>query len=576
MKSPRARIALALVAVWAGLILLHYPWRCLPYYWDEAGYYALAALDFYRQALLIPESTQKLGHTPLVPAFVGAAWRVLGLSPCRAREAMMLVAAATLVATYALGCRVAGRKVAAWSAALLAFSPLFFAQSSMLHIEIAPALFITLAVLALLPRPELSTGDDPGKRMAAFALAASLAILSKETSVILLPVAWAFAWRARRELASTAPKARNVMLALAFPLAPLVAWAIYYHHATGFWTGNAEYLRYNLYSTLTPARVLLTLARRLYQLLIAGFDWILTVGALLGVWWERREQRARKGLPAPPSAAESGNAGQAASPEISLAQFANLDADLDEDAGSIGQKVRRALGEPEARAQPTEEQAKLSRDFLFLAGGLSTVYIVFHSLVGGAVLRRYLLPAFPVFSLGAVTLVWKLPRKIAQAICALAAVYFVAAWFINPPYPFAFEDNLAYADFVRLHQQAASYLEEHSAGSRILTAWPATGELTVPFLGYVSKPLRAVPVDAFTPDDFSAVRQDAFDLLYLYSRKWKPASNWLARSPILERLQERYFNYAPEMRDEVLVARYRLKLVQQYERRGQWVRIYSK
>src|SRR5437764_902824 len=331
MQSSRARLVLVLLAVWAGLILLHYPWRCLPYYWDEAGYYALAALDFYRQALLIPESTQKLGHTPLVPAFVGAAWRVLGVSPCRAREAMMLVAAATLVATYALGCRVAGRKVAAWSAALLAFSPLFFAQSSMLHIEIAPALFITLAVLALLPRPELSTGDDPGKRMAAFALAASLAILSKETSVILLPVAWAFAWRARRELASTAPKARNVMLALAFPLAPLVAWAIYYHHATGFWTGNAEYLRYNLYSTLTPARFLLTLARRLYQLLIAGFDWILVVGAILGAWWERRE-RARNGRPSLPGAAEAGDAGQSASPEISLAQFA----DVDQDTRSIG------------------------------------------------------------------------------------------------------------------------------------------------------------------------------------------------------------------------------------------------
>src|SRR5437899_3510022 len=223
MQSSRVRMVVVLVAVWAGLILLHYPWRCLPYYWDEAGYYALAALDFYRQALLIPESTQKLGHTPLVPAVIGAAWRVLGLSPCGAREAMMLVAAATLVATYALGRRVAGRKVAAWAAALLAVSPLFFAQSSMLHIEIAPALFITLAILALLPRPELSTRDDPGPRMAAFALAASLAILSKETSVILLPVAWAYAWRARRELPLTAP---NTWVALGFPLVPLIAWAI--------------------------------------------------------------------------------------------------------------------------------------------------------------------------------------------------------------------------------------------------------------------------------------------------------------------------------------------------------------
>src|SRR5947208_11794009 len=570
MQSSRARLVPVLLAVWAGLILLHYPWRCLPYYWDEAGYYALAALDFYRQALLIPESTQKLGHTPLVPAFVGAAWRVLGLSPCRAREAMMLVAAATLVATYKLGRRVAGRKVAAWAAVLLAVSPLFFAQSSMLHIEVAPALFITLAVLALLPRPEFSTRDDRGRRMAAFALAASLAILSKETSVILLPVAWAYAWRTRRELLSTASNDSRAWLALGFPLVPIIAWAIYYHHSTGFWTGNAEYLRYNLYSTLTPARFLLTLARRLYQLLIAGFDWILVAGALLGVWWERRE-RARNGRPSLPSAAEAGDVGQSASPEISLAQFA----DVDQGPGSIGQKVRRALGEPEARAQPTGEQAKLSRDFLFLAGGLCSVYVVFHSLVGGAVLRRYLIPVFPVFYLSAVTLVWKLPRKIAQAVCALAAVYFIAAWFINPPYPFAFEDNLAYADFVRLHQQAARYLEEHYADSRILTAWPASVELTVPFLGYVSKPLRAVAVDGFTPDDFSEVRQDSFDLLYLYSRKWEPASNWLARSPILERLQERYFNYAPAIRDEALVARYRLKLVQQYERRGQWVRIYE-
>src|SRR3989441_3199191 len=313
MQSSRARLVLVLLAVWAGVILLHYPWRCLPYYWDEAGYYALAALDCYRQALLIPESTQKLGHTPLVPAFVGAAWRVLGLSPCRAREAMMLVAAATLVATYALGCRVAGRKVAAWAAALLAVSPLFFAQSSMLHIEIAPALFITLAVMALLPRPEFSTRDDRGRRMAAFALAASLAILSKETSVILLPVAWAYAWRARRELPLTAPK---TWVALGFPLVPLIAWAIYYHQATAFWTGNAEYLRYNLYSTLSPARFLLTLARRLYQLLIAGFDWILVAGALLGAWWERRE-RARNGRPSLPSAAEAGDVGQSASPEIS-------------------------------------------------------------------------------------------------------------------------------------------------------------------------------------------------------------------------------------------------------------------
>ena len=69
---------------------------------------------------------------------------------------------------------------------------------------------------------------------------------------------------------------------------------------------------------------------------------------------------------------------------------------------------------------------------------------------------------------------------------------------------------------------------------------------------------------------------DSFDLLYLYSRKWEPAHNLLDRIPFLERLQTRYFDYAPQARDDWLAAQYGLRLLQQFERRGQWVRVYSK
>ena len=65
--------------------------------------------------------------------------------------------------------------------------------------------------------------------------------------------------------------------------------------------------------------------------------------------------------------------------------------------------------------------------------------------------------------------------------CLAAAACFVASWFLNPPYPFPLEDNLAYADFIRLHQQGAQFLASLSEGSsreqgsspRILTAWRA-------------------------------------------------------------------------------------------------------
>ena len=38
----------------AGLMLLHAPLLCLPYFWDEAGYYVPAARDLYLTGSLIP------------------------------------------------------------------------------------------------------------------------------------------------------------------------------------------------------------------------------------------------------------------------------------------------------------------------------------------------------------------------------------------------------------------------------------------------------------------------------------------------------------------------------------------
>ena len=111
------------------------------------------------------------------------------------------------------------------------------------------------------------------------------------------------------------------------------------------------------------------------------------------------------------------------------------------------------------------------------------IYLLLLSLVGGAILPRYLLPVSPCFTSQMWPLVMQLPRFPARLILAAAAACFVGAWFINPPYPFPFEDNLAYADFIRLHEQAAHYLESQPGQPRILTAWPATDELARPFLG---------------------------------------------------------------------------------------------
>jgi Dolichyl-phosphate-mannose-protein mannosyltransferase len=507
--KPLTRALAGTLAAFGILLLLHWPLLRLPYFWDEAGYYIPAAFDFYRLGLLVPVSTQPVGHTPLVPVYLGTVWHLLGFSPLVTRSAMILIAAATLVATYVLARRFVGREAAVWVAVLLAVSPIFFAQSSLAHLDLTVTLFTTLAVLALIR-----------ERWAWFAVAASFAILSKETAVILLPIAWLFGWKQGR--ASDLRK----WLWLSSPLLPLIVWAVYYHHSTGFWTGNSKYLEYNLYSALAPDRIIASFVRRVYETFASGFNWMPVAGAVVAAWWSKRSRRKT----APPEVPRQTKAAKA------------------------GKWTRLSL----------------------IAAWLTGVYIVFHSLVGGAVLPRYLLPIFPVLYLALVARIDGLPRAASRMILAMTAACFIAAWFINPPYPYPYEDNLAYAAFVRLQAKAGGFLEAEPGHPRILTAWPATDELSKPFLGYVSQPLRLVRVSGFGLQDFRGISPGSFDILFLYSRKWDPPGNWIRRIPVYRGTLERLFDYEPSASEQALEKTYGLHRVATFEERGQWVKIYSR
>src|SRR5487761_885312 len=105
-----ARVLAAFLLVFAGLMALHFSVLRLPYFWDEAGYYLPAALDFHLYGRLIPRLTQPVGHTPLVSIYLAAVWRIFSFTPFVTRAAMIAGAAATVVTTYALSRRVAGRE----------------------------------------------------------------------------------------------------------------------------------------------------------------------------------------------------------------------------------------------------------------------------------------------------------------------------------------------------------------------------------------------------------------------------------------------------------------------------------
>ena len=530
MRFHRQQSLLAFAGSFFALLVLHGDVLRLPYFWDEAGYYVPAARDILVSGSLIPLSSISNAHPPLVMLWLAGAWKVLGYSIPVTRIAMLLVAGFALTGLFRLAQRAANTTVAFCSIALTALYPVFFAQSSLGQVDMAAAGLTFWGLTAYLE-------DRPGWVVFWFCLA----VLTKETA-LLTPAVLA-GWEccsliARRWLSSasaTTPRwearlAKRIFLqrsssardsakfgllaSLALPLLPLSLWYAYHFAHTGYIFGNPEFVRYNVTATFSLERITLAIFLRLWQVFGYMHLWTLT-GAML------------------------------------LAMLLPPVRDQGEQRPRIG----------------TAEQVVLL--IVVLA------HVVAMSLIGGAVLARYMLPAVPLVIVAAVSTLWRRLRWWRTALVVIGMA-FVAAWFWNPPYGFSPEDNLSYRDFVHLHQDAARYLEEHDGGRRVLTAWPATDELTRPWLGYVGWPLNVMKINDFsdTQIEDAARLRDSYDVALVFSTKYEPAHplkwEWTAA---WERTKSRIFDFhrdvTPAVAAEILGGR----IAFSEQQHGQWIAV---
>jgi hypothetical protein len=208
-----------------------------------------------------------------------------------------------------------------------------------------------------------------------------------------------------------------------------------------------------------------------------------------------------------------------------------------------------------------------------------TAYVVAMALIGGAVLARYLLPAVPLVILVAVS---TLRRRLRYWPAAVAAVglAFIAAWFWNPPYGFSPEDNLAYRDFVVLHEDAERFLEARYPMARTLTAWPASDELTHPVLGYVTRPVQVVRIEAFSLEEVlsAADFRSNFEVALVFSTKYDPPhpplERWtLDRWKSWEEWKRRFFGYHRDLPPAAIARILGGQIVFSEERKGEWVAV---
>lgn len=505
---PGLRLLPVFALTFSLMFALHAPLLRLPYFWDEAGHFVPAARDLLLTGDPIPTSTLSNAHPPLLAAFLALWWKLGRYTPASTRIAMLLVAALALTGLFRLARRVANLEVAAATTLLAALYPVFFAQSSLVHLDMAAAAF-TLWGLSFYVEE---------RRWAAVTLF-SLAALAKETAIV-APLALA-AWElARPAVARRWPDfgpgpgpARRSASLLWLAALPLALWFAYHAHRTGYVFGNPEFVRYNVSATLDPLRILLAGLRRAWHL--AGYMnlWLLTGAMLL------------------------------------------------------------ALRRPPLR-DGNQERPRIDPRVQAVFAVLILAYAAMLSVLGGAVLARYLLPVTPLVILLSVSTLRRRVRRWLWVV-VLVCAGFVAGLLLNPPYPFAPEDNLAYRDYVILHKRAADFLSAKYPNARVLTAWPATDELTKPYLGYARRPLAVVPVENFSAAPLSAAARDTsrYDVALLFSTKYQPPRNLFALLPFWERLQERYFDYHRDLSPDDAAGMLGGRVVWREQRRGEWAAV---
>ena len=497
--------------IFAALYASHFTLLGVPYYWDEAGYYIPAAWDFFRTGSLIPITTLTNAHPPLPSIYLALWWKVSGFLPEVTREAVLLVAALGLLAVWRLAMRLVGVvSVAFWTVLLTGLYPIWFAQSSLAHADIFAAACTLWGLVFALPVSD--------RKPWAAALWFSAAALSKETAIAipltLAVVCLVEAFRTQQACANPAVR-RRLLKETAWLFScvlPLIAWYAWHYAKTGFLFGNPEFLRYNAQANLSPVRFLAAFGHRILHLTLHMNMFVpvlMTIAALL------------------------------------------LEPRLNAAGGE-----RASIGTPAMR-----------RIFLLLL-----VNAVLFSVLGGALLTRYLLPMYPLVLLVAVTAFY---RRIPywHLVAAFSAAAFLVGLFVNPPYGFAPEDNLAYAHVVRLHLAGIAQLERRYPGATVLSAWPMTDELTRPELGYVKQPWDVARIEDFTPAQIGIAAQEPekYSAALVFSTKYDPPASLFSLGEKSEALDERYFGLHHDMPPELIAAELHGTMVWKREDGGMWI-----
>jgi len=499
----------------AAVYLSHLTLLRLPYFWDEGGYYIPAAWDFFRTGTLIPVTTTTNAHPPLPSILLAGWWRLSGFVPSGTRTFICMVTSAALLAVYRLARNLLGTPAAVATTLLTATYPIWFAQSTLAHADIFAAAF-TLWGLCFYLQPDTNPGAPH--------LASEMWVPArlKLLTAILFSLA-----ALSKETAIVTPAA-------------LAAWEL--------WTA---------------------IRNRTVRAHIGWIAALLFPILPLAAWYSYHFHRTGYVFGNPEYLRYNATANLDAH-RIALCLYHRL----------LHLTLHMNLFVPvicavSALLMPAiANRARLPRSIFNAVAVILVANWIAFSVLGGALLTRYLLPMYPLVLLVCVA-IWQRHLRPWYWLAALSVAAFLTGIWVNPPYAFAPEDNLTYRDMIVLHQRAVGLIAQKWPHATVLTAWPAVSELQRPELGYTRLPIKAFAIQNFSIGEIEKAAADPgdYDTALIFSTKWAPPPGRVNLGRRNQNSDARYFDFHEDVRPSEAAIILHGELVWQASIRGEWVAI---
>ncbi len=269
-------------------VLLAFKWHDLhlPYFWDELGVYT-QAIDYqwHHGISLMPASVPPVfsrGHPLFFTAINAFVWHIFGERIFVGHLFCFFISVLLLLSIYIKVSKYFSPLTGLLSVILLAIQPLFLAQSAFVLPEISLSLFAFLALCAFYEN-----------KLWLYILFASLAILTKESAIVLPVVALSYTICQWIYIRSSRPLGQS-LISMVLIVAPYLIYGgflLIQKHQNGwyFFPYHIESVSFDLHSFTLQSKHYLTFIFRSQGRSILTFIFIVgtIIAALLGRWPDR-------------------------------------------------------------------------------------------------------------------------------------------------------------------------------------------------------------------------------------------------------------------------------------------------